>query len=182
MVKKTILASLFFILMTGLFGLFTTPALAACVADNVCKTASQACCSEISRDVSGALCPSGQQCVAKTTTKVCDFVSDKAKQADCETCMGNGTAAWTALGCIQTDPSQFIGSILSIGIGIGGGIAFLLILFGGFQILMSAGNPEKLNAGKELITSAITGLLIIIFSLFILRLIGFNIFGIPGFG
>lgn len=96
--------------------------------------------------------------------------------------MGNGTAAWTALGCIQTDPQQFIGEILRIGVGIGGGIAFLLILFGGFQILMSAGNPEKLNAGKELVTSAITGLLIIIFSLFILRLIGFNIFGIPGFG
>jgi hypothetical protein len=96
--------------------------------------------------------------------------------------MNDGTGAWTALGCIQTDPKQFIGQILGIGVGIGGGIAFLLILFGGFQILMSAGNPEKLNAGKELITSAITGLLIIIFSLFILRLIGFNIFGIPGFG
>jgi hypothetical protein len=96
--------------------------------------------------------------------------------------MGNGTAAWTALGCIQTDPTQFIGEILRIGIGIGGGIAFLLILFGGFQVLTSAGNPEHLNAGKELITSAITGLLIIIFSLFILRLIGFKIFAIPGFG
>jgi hypothetical protein len=96
--------------------------------------------------------------------------------------MSDGKHAWTAVGCIATDPSIFIGQILGIGIGIGGGIAFLLILFGGFQILMSAGNPEKLNAGKELVTSAITGLLIIIFSLFILRLIGFTIFQIPGFG
>ncbi len=95
--------------------------------------------------------------------------------------MGKGTAAWTAIGCIQTDPQKFIGDILRIGIGIGGGIAFLLILFGGFQILMSAGNPEQLNAGKELVTSAITGLLIIIFSIFILRLIGVSILGIPGF-
>ena len=96
--------------------------------------------------------------------------------------MSDGAHAWTALGCIPTNPQQFIGQILGIAIGIGGGIAFLLILFGGFQILMSAGNPEKLNAGKELVTSAITGLLIIIFSLFILRLIGFTIFQIPGFG
>jgi len=133
-------------------------------------------------------CSTEQDCFDKTgqnqttASKVCDFVSDKNKQLECNNCMNNGSGAWTALGCIPTDPSQFIGKILGIGVGIGGGIAFLLILFGGFQILMSAGNPEKLTAGKELVTSAITGLLIIIFSLFILRLIGFNIFGIPGFG
>jgi hypothetical protein len=96
--------------------------------------------------------------------------------------MEDKNGAWTAFGCIPTDPSVFIGQIIGIAVGIGGGIAFLLILFGGFQILMSAGNPERLNAGKELVTSAITGLLIIIFSLFILRLIGVTILGIPGFG
>lgn len=87
----------------------------------------------------------------------------------------------TALGCIPTDPSAFIGRLLTIGIGIAGGIAFLLILFGGFQILTSAGNPEHLNAGKELVSSAIAGLLLIIFSVFILRLIGVDILGIPDF-
>ncbi|MCX6791492.1 MAG: hypothetical protein NT149_00450 [Candidatus Gottesmanbacteria bacterium] len=119
---------------------------------------------------------------AVQNSKLCDFAGDKDKIDKCEECMGDGKHAWTALGCIPTDPALFIGQILGISVGIGGGIAFLLILFGGFQILMSAGNPEKLNAGKELITSAITGLLIIIFSLFILRLIGFTIFRIPGFG
>jgi len=121
-----------------------------------------------------------------TQTKICDFAG--TNKSDCNDCndgtgkySGQGQGAWTALGCIQTDPQKFIGSILGIAIGIGGGIAFLLILFGGFQILMSAGNPEKLNAGKELITSAITGLLIIIFSIFILQLIGVTIFAIPGF-
>ncbi len=113
------------------------------------------------------------------TSNVCDFAG--ANSSACNDCMSDGTGVWTALGCIQTNPSQFIGSILGIGIGIGGGIAFLLILFGGFQILTSAGNPEKLNAGKELATSAIAGLLIIIFSIFILRLIGVTILHIPGF-
>lgn len=138
-------------------------------------------------------CPTQQDCTDRTTqtqaatspspskAKICDFAGAD-KQQECGTCMDSGTGAWTALGCIQTDPKLFIGRILGISVGIGGGIAFLLILFGGFQILTSAGNPEKLNAGKELITSAITGLLIIVFSLFILRLIGFTIFGIPGFG
>jgi hypothetical protein len=105
-----------------------------------------------------------------------------ADPSKCNDCVTNKKGAWTALGCIPTDPSQLISQILGIGIGIGGGVAFLLILFGGFQVLTSAGNPEHLNAGKELITSAIIGLLIIIFSLFILQFIGFKIFAIPGFG
>lgn len=87
----------------------------------------------------------------------------------------------TAIGCIPTDPSLFIGKFLGLGIGIAGGIAFLLILFGGFQILTSAGNPEQLNAGRELVGSAVTGLLLIIFSVFLLRLIGYDILRIPGF-
>ncbi len=95
--------------------------------------------------------------------------------------MGGGKGAWTAFGCIKTDPGSFVAEVLRVGIGIGGGIAFLLILFGGFQILTSAGNPEQLAAGRELVTSAITGLLLIIFSVFLLRLIGYNILGIPGF-
>lgn len=111
---------------------------------------------------------------------VCQFAG--SKQGACQSCMGAGTATWTAFGCIQTDPQQFIGEVLRIGVGLGGGIAFLLILFGGFQILTSAGNPEQLQAGRELVTSAITGLLLVIFSIFILRIIGYNIFGIPGFG
>jgi len=139
-------------------------------------------------DLGPAGCPQFQTCGANCSpstltpsAEVCDYVTDATQNTKCRKCdLEKGV--WTALGCIHTTPQLFIGEILRIGVSIGGGIAFLLILFGGFQILTSAGNPEKLNAGKELITSAITGLLIIIFSLFILRLIGFNIFRIPGFG
>lgn len=110
---------------------------------------------------------------------LCQFAGGSS---GCNGCMSDGKHVWTAFGCIATDPSSFITSLLRIGIGIGGGVAFLIILFGGFQILTSAGNPEQLTAGRELVTSAITGLLLIIFSIFLLRLIGYNILGIPGFG
>lgn len=113
-------------------------------------------------------------------TSICQFAGSQA--GACNSCMNGGNATWTAFGCIQTDPQQFLGEILRIGISIGGGIAFLLILFGGFQIMTSAGNPEQLAAGQEVVSSAITGLLLIIFSIFLLRLIGYNIFAIPGFG
>lgn len=88
----------------------------------------------------------------------------------------------TAIGCINaTDAGEFVGELFKLGIGIAGGIAMLLIIFGGFQILTSTGNPEKLNAGKELVGSAIAGLLMILFSTFLLKVIGVNILCIPGF-
>ncbi len=88
----------------------------------------------------------------------------------------------TAIGCIPFTANGFVEKLFPIFISFGGAIAFLLILFGGVQMMTSAGNPEKLAAGKELIVSAITGLLLIIFSIFILRIIGYDILHIPGFG
>jgi len=85
----------------------------------------------------------------------------------------------TAIGPIDvSSPEAFVEAILELALGIGGGIAFLLIIFGAFQVLASGGKPEKIQAGKELITSAIAGLLLIIFSVFLLELIGVKILDI----
>ena len=87
----------------------------------------------------------------------------------------------TALGCIPTAPTNFAGWILARAIGLGGGIAFLLMIFGAIKILTSAGNPEGIKAGGETISSALMGLIFLIFSLFLLKLIGVDILKIPGF-
>lgn len=86
----------------------------------------------------------------------------------------------TALGCLPTDPQYFINLATPWAIGIGAGIAFLLGVFGAVMIVLSAGNPEKMQAGKEMITSAIGGLILIIFSVFILRIIGVDILKLFG--
>lgn len=88
----------------------------------------------------------------------------------------------TAVGCINGNANDLFKYLFGFGTGIAGGIAFLLIIYGGFTMVTSAGNPEKLNEGKELVGSAIAGLLLIIFSVFLLKFIGFNVLCIPGFG
>jgi len=98
----------------------------------------------------------------------------------CKTCIDDGDA-WTALGCIPTDPAAFVAWVLARAISIGGGIAFLLMIGGGFTIMTSSGNPEQLNKGKSIITSAATGLLFIIFSVLLLKIIGIDILKLPGF-
>ena len=90
---------------------------------------------------------------------------------------------YTAIGCIPiSNTDKLIGFILRWAIGIGGGIAFILIIIAGFQIMTSSGNPERIKAGQELLTSAITGIILLIFSVFILEIVGVRILGIPGFG
>lgn len=90
----------------------------------------------------------------------------------------------TAIGCLDVLGSQeeFLGDLLRWAIGVGGGIAFLLIVYAGFMIMTSSGNPDRLKAGQELLTSAISGLILLIFSVFILNLLGVKILEIPGFG
>lgn len=94
----------------------------------------------------------------------------------------DNTSINTAIGCVPFgNQNEFIGFILGWAVGIGGGVAFLLILSASFMIITSSGNPDRLKAGQELLTSAIMGLIMIIFSIFVLRLIGVDILKIPGF-
>lgn len=85
------------------------------------------------------------------------------------------------LGSRKTDANIFVGRVLRLLTGMAGGIAFLLMLFGTIRIMTSAGDPKGIQAGKELVTSAIVGLLFIIFSAYLLKIIGFDILGLPGF-
>jgi hypothetical protein len=82
----------------------------------------------------------------------------------------------TAIGCI---PFLSITGMLRFlypwAIGMAGGIALLLIGYAGFQIITAAGNPQKLQSGKELLWAAIGGILLIAFSSFILRVIGVDV-------
>lgn len=87
----------------------------------------------------------------------------------------------TALGPISTEPQGFVRSIFSIVLGLSGGIALVLIIIAGYKFMSSGGNPEATKAATEGLTSAVIGLLFIIFAFVILQIIGVDILRIPGF-
>lgn len=87
----------------------------------------------------------------------------------------------TAFGRINTDPAGLVQSIFTILLGFSGGVALLLIIASGYQLMTSQGNPEKVKEGRERLTAAIVGLLFIIFSTLILQIIGVDILNLPGF-
>ncbi|MDD4938083.1 MAG: hypothetical protein PHX34_03680 [Candidatus Shapirobacteria bacterium] len=86
----------------------------------------------------------------------------------------------TALGCVPVTASGFISWLLSWLFGLAGGIAFVLMVYGFILLGMSSGDEKKVAGAKETITSAITGLLVSISALFILKLITIDILKIPG--
>lgn len=99
----------------------------------------------------------------------------------CKAC-ADKPGVWTAVGCIPNDPESVIKTVITIGLAAGGGIVLIMILVGSFMLSVSQGDPNKTKEAKEIITSAIIGLLFVIFSVTILQFIGVSILHIPGFG
>ena len=132
---------------------------------------------------------------AQNTCDLCGFCEGGIKPPDYDKCVSclysnpgppptalRSGVSFTVIGCLPTSPAAFIQKVLELTTAIAGGISFLLLLFGGFKILTSAGDPVRLASGKSLVISSIAALLLILFAVFLLRFIGFEILRIPGFG
>lgn len=101
---------------------------------------------------------------------------------DCIACSQREEYKWTVFGCLPASPGGFVQTVLKVITSLVGGVAFLALLYGGGIILTSSGNPERLEAGKSMLRSAIIGILLVIFAVFILKFLGVVVFDLPGFG
>lgn len=133
----------------------------------------------------GVAIKNGSDCVCAkkedySIVVLCQGIGSKKELTDCISCIDHGF--WTGIGCIDYKLENFIkDKVFGWGIGLAGMISLLCIIFAAFQLQTSVGNPEKIKKAQQLLTSCITGLILIIFSIFILRLIGVSILRIPGF-
>lgn len=69
--------------------------------------------------------------------------------------------------------ADVITRVLSFLFPLAGILLFLFLVWGGYDFLLSGGEPEKIQAGRAKITAALIGFLLLVFSLFIVRLIAF---------
>jgi hypothetical protein len=147
-----------------------------CVPGSACGNAGEACCA-------GNTCNYGIQCINGSCGAVGATAAPYVYGGGAELC---GTGINTAIGCIPVladdNGVSFMGWILKWAVGIGGGIAFILIMYGGFMVMTSQGNPERVKAGQELITSAVSGLILLVLSIFLLKFIGVDILGLGAWG
>jgi len=83
--------------------------------------------------------------------------------------------------CIPVSGTGLAEVALTWGISLGVSLTILFIIIGGYGVATSAGDPERLEAAKQRITAAVAGLLFILLSVLILRIIGEEVIGIrPG--
>lgn len=125
--------------------------------------------------------PGGNNATAPREFKLCSQITNAELKSKCDVCNGK-EGVWTAVGCIERTPQSIVKRFLEIGLGVGGGICLLMCLAAGFMLTTSQGDPKQVSEAREMVTSAIIGLLFIIFSVFLLQFIGVTIFNIPGFG
>lgn len=136
--------------------------------------------------------PNPSLCAANTTSSSCNgqnyacssgaAPSVPSTSIDlCDTPSGPDTGVPTALGCLNITGKETVSQILGWAVGVGGGIAFLLIVYSGFQMATASGDPKRVKASQELLTAALSGLFLIILSVMLLNLIGVNILNLPGF-
>lgn len=73
-----------------------------------------------------------------------------------------------------------IGSLLPLLFVVAGIILLFMLIFGGFTLLTAATNPDRAQKGKQILTMALGGFLLIFTSIWIAQIIGF-VFGIKIF-
>jgi len=106
---------------------------------------------------------------------------DGEEYESCKICTSSGRM-WTAIGCVDINLQGIIQEqIFGWGIGLAGVSAILCIIYSAFILQTSGNNPEKIKQAQDTMTACITGLVVIILSVFILNVIGVDILRIPGF-
>lgn len=88
----------------------------------------------------------------------------------------------TDLGCFPNDPVGFIQKFYGVGLSLIGMVGLLFLIYGGYYVLTSGGNPEKLQKGKEYIMYSIIGIMLAVLGFVFIEFIAGGILRIPGFG
>ena len=112
---------------------------------------------------------------------LCKNFDDPSEKGACLNCTSSGRM-WTAIGCVEFSLQGIIQEqVFGWGIGLAGISAILCIIYSAFILQTSGNNPEKIKQAQDTMTACITGLVVIILSVFILNVIGVDILRIPGF-
>lgn len=91
------------------------------------------------------------------------------------------TETETELGCVPNNPVGATKLLYGVGLGLVGGVGLLFIIYGGYLILSSQGDPTQLRKGKSYITYSIIGIILAIAGFALYQIISVDVLHLPGF-
>lgn len=89
---------------------------------------------------------------------------------------------YDGIGCVPDDPVDFVKKFYAIGLGLIGSVAVLFIIYSGYLIMFSGGDPDRLSDGKRYLVYSLIGLFLAIFGFLFFTVIAKDILHIPGIG
>lgn len=117
----------------------------------------------------------------KSLTTICDTYARGTERTECINALKQSKFP-TSFGPVDIDLGDFVSTyILRTLLGVAGIYALLSLIYASFKLQVSHGDKERVTKAKEMATASLMGLILIIFSLFILSFIGKGILGLPGF-
>ena len=78
-------------------------------------------------------------------------------------------------------PIGFVERFYGIGLGFIGMVGVLFMIIGGYYIMTSAGNPERLQTGRSYIFYALAGIFLAVLGFVFIQIVTGEILRIPGF-
>lgn len=110
----------------------------------------------------------------KLTPEVKDHLRNELKA--CLACVSSD-GFYTSLGCIPFEANSLIKGLVLIGLFVSGILALFCIVISAIKIQLSRGESGKVSKAQENVKSCIFGLILIIFSAFIVNIFGSGILG-----
>ncbi len=92
---------------------------------------------------------------------------------DCVTSLG----LYTSIGCVPTEIESLIKLIVTVGLILAGALALVCIVVAGIKIQLSRGDSSKVSKAQDQAKQCVMGIVIIVFSAFIVNLFGGGLFG-----
>lgn len=84
------------------------------------------------------------------------------------------------LTCVPNDLPGFVQKVYQMGLWVLGSVALLFMIIGGYYILLSRGDPVKLQKGKSFIFYSIAGIMLGVFGFVFIEIVAGQILKIPG--
>lgn len=120
-------------------------------------------------------CGGGVQCSGEgKERRITKFPTTGTESYQCVMCLSAVGNTWVGgLGCINTTPQGIFLQLIRISMGVMGGVALLRLIFLGYQYQF--GDQKEIQKAREGVLSTLAAIVIVLFSVLLLRIIGVNI-------